>query len=194
MEEMNTEMTENVAPMSEDAASKPLVETSVTVDGALQARLGKKLRVCGLLGVIVGTVLLLAYIVCSTVFEMLAEEGRFSVEPWFNTLLQVALWGGAVLFVIGLVVFLGARASVKNMKTAYRNVYRFYRGYVFIETERQGEAVSTLKLYYADLMTVRETKELFLLYNTATSCFAVDKRKLTPEEIAELRKVLPLKK
>lgn len=185
-------MTENEAPMSEEESLKPIVETSVTVDGALQTRLTKRLRVMGLVGMIVGAILLLGYIVCSTLFETLAEDGGM-VEPWLNTLFQCALWGGAFLFVAGLILFFSMRASVKNIKTVYRNTYRFYERFVCIQTERQGEEISTLKLYYADLMKVQETGEFFLLYNSASSCFAVEKAKLSPTELAALRGCLPVK-
>lgn len=173
---------------------KPLVETSVTVDGGLQARLTKKLRVGGLCGMIVGAVLLLCYIVCSAVSETFSEEIGFSAWPWFKSLMQVALWGGAFLFAFGLILFVAMRASVKNVKAVYRNVYRFYGRYVFIETEREGEEISTLKLYYADLMKALETKDFFLLYNTPSTCFAVEKRVLSEEEAEKLRGCLPIKR
>lgn len=192
MEEINESMTGSEAPMSEEEPS-PLVETSVTVDGALQARLMKKMKILGLLGVVLGPVLLLFYIVASTVFETLAEEQGFVIAPWLHAVLQVALYGGAILLVIGLVLFIGARSSVKNVKTAYHAIYRFYEGYVVIETERQGEEISRLKLYYADLVKVKENKQFFFLNNTATTAFIVEKSRLTPEEIGTLKRILPIK-
>ncbi len=189
MEEINESLTGSEAPMSEGDPS-PLVETSVTVDGALQARLMKKMRILGLLGTVLGPVLLLFYLVASTVFETLAEEQGFVIAPWLDNVMQCALYGGGFLLVIGLILFLGARGSVKNIKTAYHANYRFYEGYVLIETERQGEEISRLKLYYADLVKVKENKQFFFLNNTATTAFVVEKSRLTQEEIGAIRRVL----
>ena len=175
-------------------AGNPLLETSVTVDGELQKRIGKRIRVLSLAMLIAGAALAILYIVLSTLFETMEEEGSFIITPLIDGLLTGTLWAGAIMFVLGLIFYFGARANISRAKTTtYVNRYTFYDEYVIIFTEREGETISETKYYYIDFLRVRKSADLLLLYIAPNTAYAVDLGKLSGDEQALLGRLLGTK-
>lgn len=181
-----------VAPFPKEG-EEPLVRTQTTVDSALSLRIGKGLRKGLLFLTIAGILLLLGYIVTDVVIRTLAEEGQLYVRNGFFDLLSFLRWIGAIFLVIGLVGYFTSRASAKRTAVVLFDHMAFYRTYLLIATVRAGETVILEKVYYANLLRVKETKDLILLYNTSATAYVVDKLKLKPEELSVLRGLIPLK-
>ena len=177
----------SVAEAEQSAQDGPCVKTRVTVDAALQKRISKNSRIVLLCAMIVGIVMLIAYVALYVV----SEEGLVVLEDDF--LLDLLLWAGAILFAVGLMsLIMSGMTNRKQLSLAFVNEYEFYPEGLVINDYRAGEHVSTARLRYSDFEKIRESKEFFLLYPNRVTVYPVDKALLTEEECAQLRAMLRL--
>lgn len=164
------------------------IRTSVVINGELQKRISRVLRVCSIVHIVCGA-LLLGLGIVGLVFDI---ESRGENDVWLYYWMSVM---GVVFIALGinLVLQIG-----KNIKTAEKlNVeqqYFFTQSYVEITTLRHGETSGVVKSFFADFYKVKETKEFLLLYPNTASAYPVEKSKLTAEELEKLRSILPMKK
>lgn len=177
----------SVAEAEQSAQDSSCVKARVTVDAALQKRISKNSRIVLLCAMIVGIVMLIAYVALYVV----SEKGLVVLEDDF--LLDLLLWVGATLFAFGLVFFItSGRVNKKQLSIAFVNEYEFYPEGLVINDYRAGEHVSTARLRYSDFEKIRESREFFLLYPNRVTVYPVDKALLTEEECAQLRAMLHL--
>lgn len=177
----------SVAEAEQSARDGPCVKTRVTVDAALQKRISKNSRIVLLCAMIVGIVMLIAYVA----LYIVSEEGLVVLEDDF--LLDLLLWAGAILFAVGLMsLIMSGMTNRKQLSLAFVNEYEFYPEGLVINDYRAGEHVSTARLRYSDFEKIRESKEFFLLYPNRVTVYPVDKALLTEEECAQLRAMLRL--
>ncbi len=175
------------AEAEQSARDGPCVKTRVTVDAALQKRISKNSRIVLLCAMIVGIVMLIAYVA----LYIVSEEGFVVLEDDF--LLDLLLWAGAILFAVGLMsLIMSGMTNRKQLSLAFVNEYEFYPEGLVINDYRAGEHVSTSRLRYSDFEKIRESKEFFLLYPNRVTVYPVDKALLTEEECAQLRAMLRL--
>ena len=175
------------ADSEQSAQDGPCVKARVTVDAALQKRISKNSRIVLLCAMIVGIVMLIAYVALYVV----SEEGLVVLEDDF--LLDLLLWAGAILFAVGLMsLIMSGMTNRKQLSLAFVNEYEFYPEGLVINDYRAGEHVSTARLRYSDFEKIRESKEFFLLYPNRVTVYPVDKALLTEEECAQLRAMLRL--
>lgn len=175
------------ADSEQSARDGPCVKTRVTVDAALQKRISKNSRIVLLCAMIVGIVMLIAYVALYVV----SEEGLVVLEDDF--LLELLLWAGAILFAVGLMsLIMSSMTNRKQLSLAFVNEYEFYPEGLVINDYRAGEHVSTARLRYSDFEKIRESREFFLLYPNRVTVYPVDKALLTEEECAQLRAMLRL--
>ena len=180
---------------TEEKPEEKGIKTQVLINGDLQRRMNRTVKVCGIVGTILGAVLLLAYIAIDVTLSTLAELGAMENYADYEVLLKILLWCGAMIFVFGLMCIFLARANVKNAERLNQtNEYTFYENYFTVTSVRNGEQLGTVKQYYADFYKVKETKEFFLLYPNRSTAFPVEKGRLTEAETEELRRLLPLRK
>lgn len=176
-----------VADSEQSAQDSPCVKTRVTVDAALQKRISKNSRIVLLCAMIVGIIMLIAYVALYVV----SEEGLVVLEDDF--LLDLLLWAGAILFAVGLMsLIMSGMTNRKQLSLAFVNEYEFYPEGLVINDYRAGEHVSTSRLRYSDFEKIRESREFFLLYPNRVTVYPVDKALLTEEECAQLRAMLHL--
>lgn len=177
----------SVAEAEQSAQDGPCVKTRVTVDAALQKRISKNSRIVLLCAMIVGIVMLIAYVA----LYIVSEEGLVVLEDDF--LLDLLLWAGAILFAVGLMsLIMSGMTNRKQLSLAFVNEYEFYPEGLVINDYRAGEHVSTSRLRYSDFEKIRESREFFLLYPNRVTVYPVDKALLTEEECAQLRAMLRL--
>ena len=177
----------SVAEAEQSARDGPCVKTRVTVDAALQKRISKNSRIVLLCAMIVGIVMLIAYVA----LYIVSEEGLVVLEDDF--LLDLLLWAGAILFAVGLMsLIMSSMTNRKQLSLAFVNEYEFYPEGLVINDYRAGEHVSTARLRYSDFEKIRESREFFLLYPNRVTVYPVDKALLTEEECAQLRAMLRL--
>lgn len=175
------------ADSEQSAQDGPCVKARVTVDAALQKRISKNSRIVLLCAMIVGIVMLIAYVALYVV----SEEGLVVLEDDF--LLDLLLWAGAILFAVGLMsLIMSGMTNRKQLSLAFVNEYEFYPEGLVINDYRAGEHVSTSRLRYSDFEKIRESREFFLLYPNRVTVYPVDKALLTEEECAQLRAMLRL--
>lgn len=175
------------ADSEQSAQDGPCVKARVTVDAALQKRISKNSRIVLLCAMIVGIVMLIAYVALYVV----SEEGLVVLEDDF--LLDLLLWAGAILFAVGLMsLIMSSMTNRKQLSLAFVNEYEFYPEGLVINDYRAGEHVSTARLRYSDFEKIRESREFFLLYPNRVTVYPVDKALLTEEECAQLRAMLRL--
>ena len=175
------------ADSEQSAQDGPCVKARVTVDAALQKRISKNSRIVLLCAMIVGIVMLIAYVALYVV----SEEGLVVLEDDF--LLDLLLWAGAILFAVGLMsLIMSGMTNRKQLSLAFVNEYEFYPEGLVINDYRAGEHVSASRLRYSDFEKIRESKEFFLLYPNRVTVYPVDKALLTEEECAQLRAMLHL--
>ena len=177
----------SVADSEQSAQDGPCVKARVTVDAALQKRISKNSRIVLLCAMIVGIVMLIAYVA----LYIVSEEGLVVLEDDF--LLDLLLWAGAILFAVGLMsLIMSGMTNRKQLSLAFVNEYEFYPEGLVINDYRAGEHVSTARLRYSDFEKIRESREFFLLYPNRVTVYPVDKALLTEEECAQLRAMLHL--
>lgn len=177
----------SVAEAEQSAQDGPCVKARVTVDAALQKRISKNSRIVLLCAMIVGIVMLIAYVALYVV----SEEGLVVLEDDF--LLELLLWAGAILFAVGLMsLIMSGMTNRKQLSLAFVNEYEFYPEGLVINDYRAGEHVSASRLRYSDFEKIRESREFFLLYPNRVTVYPVDKALLTEEECAQLRAMLHL--
>lgn len=161
---------------SETPQDEPFIETRTAITSGLLAEMYKKARIILLCMLILGSVLLVGFIVGSVVYEMLYE-----VEPsWGMSLLIV----GAVLFGVGLICYLSINKSIKSVKNQ-ENRYVFSEQFFTVHTYENGEERGFAKHYYSDVDRVRHTEHYFL-FHIPQGYYAVVLESLTDRELAML--------
>mgnify|MGYP006067278657 CR=1 FL=1 len=177
MEEFSANEALRDVPQGEGA----VVRTRVTVDNALQKRIFRRVRAVLLGMMIVGLLMLVAYVVLYVV----TDEGSTLPDGFW---LDALLWFGALCFAMGLVAFISSgRANKKQLSLRLVNEYEFRAEGLVINDYRSDELVSTSRLKYSDFEKIRESKEFFLLYPNRVTVYPVDKTLLSGEECALLR-------
>ena len=172
MEEFSANEALRDVPQGEGA----VVRTRVTVDNALQKRIFRRMRAVLLGMMIVGLLMLVAYVVLYVV----TDEGSTLPDGFW---LDALLWFGALCFAMGLVAFISSgRANKKQLSL------RLFRAEgLVINDYRSDELISTSRLKYSDFEKIRESKGFFLLYPNRVTVYPVDKTLLSGEECALLR-------
>ena len=106
------------ADSEQSAQDSSCVKTRVTVDAALQKRISKNSRIVLLCAMIVGIVMLIAYVA----LYIVSEEGLVVLEDDF--LLDLLLWAGAILFAVGLMsLIMSGMTNRKQLSLAFVNEY-----------------------------------------------------------------------
>lgn len=182
-----SERTENQIKEAEEIPQGcSLLRISYRIDARAQRDISKRARIGSLIALFAGISILIAFIVLS----VLVEE-----SVWLDTVFHVAiLLLGAFLFGLGLIFYLSVRKNIKNAERLDAlNHYDFYENYMEIESDRRGENIGKVKVYYPDFVKIREKGKFFMLYPTAATVYPVPKEGLSEDEIASLRRVFHLK-
>jgi len=161
---------------------KGTVKTAAEINAEVQKEMNKTnfilsivYTVCGAVLFIIGLVFIVMDMVSTVEQEDMAEGYLFFVL-------------GVILFVCGIIVIVARNKAIKSAdmhKTVEEN--EFFRDHFMSRQYVDGEHLVTAKVYYDRLVTFRETKNYVFLYNTRATATAVDKRKLTAEELMAIR-------
>ncbi|MGN0806162.1 MAG: YcxB family protein [Candidatus Coproplasma sp.] len=98
---------------------------------------------------------------------------------------------GTVLFIFGLTIC-GSAKNINKLNGVNTKVEEseFFTDYLINREYENGEHLVTAKIYYSRLIKVKETKNYLFLYNTRVTAVAVDKNKLTEQELNGIRSLL----
>lgn len=95
----------------------------------------------------------------------------------------------SMFFAIGLIFGISYNKLVKNAETINKsNIYTFSQEFMQIETEYHGEIEDKTKLYYSDILKVKETKNYIFIYPDTTKAFPIEKKNV--QDIDSLRRLL----
>jgi len=147
---------------------------SVKVDRELQEEVNKTLKRNCLIMVIIGAIGLVAYIAISMFIE--------------HFLLEIFLWIFAGLLGVGVCLLIVINKT--NKKAADNNFigeYELFEEYLIVNTFKNDEQVSTIKLYYKDVIKIKETENYIFLYPNKQIAYPIAKKKLLPEELSMVK-------
>lgn len=86
----------------------------------------------------------------------------------------------------------------KNIKTVssqtHENFYTFEQDYFNVKTLRNGEEIGNSKIYYKDLVKVKEIGKYIFLYINQASAMPIDKTTLKDDDLILLRAFLKINK
>jgi len=147
---------------------------SVKVDRELQEEVNKTLKRNCLIMVIIGAIGLVAYIAISMFIE--------------HFLLEIFLWIFAGLLGVGVCLLIVINKT--NKKAADNNFigeYELFEEYLIVNTFKNDEQISTIKLYYKDVIKIKETENYIFLYPNKQIAYPIAKKKLLPEELSMVK-------
>ena len=156
------------------------MKTSITLTPEIQKELNAKLRVYFLVTLFVSAGLLaisiVLYVLCGS--EML-----------FVAIIS------ATLIIFSILMLLGIRkANKSNPNFGVTTEYEFETDFFTATSFKDGEKIGFSKCEYRNLVKVMTTKNLVLLYTTASTALPVSKRDFTTDQIAFLMQQVKKKK
>ncbi len=159
------------------------VSTQLTADVERESQ--KKIKLLCKIGLIVGIIGLLSYIIIGvTCFE--EDE-----EPFW---LEIILLASSVLFALGLVIPITLNVVTKKSLKAVGNMvnrFEFNEEYFTVSSYRGEEKMAEAKHYYREVTKTRETENYVYLHIGIRGAYPIEISRLTEEEKAW---ILDLKK
>ena len=150
------------------------MKCSVKIDEKLQKELNEKTWLNGLIFTIIGAIGLGLYIIIGTFIE--------------NIILEIFLWVFAFLLAYG--VFILILVKMTNKKSVNNNLtdeIELFEEYLIESTRKNDEVISTNKIYYKDLLKIRETENFLFLYPNKVSAVPISKKEFTSEEFSTIK-------
>lgn len=147
---------------------------TVEINQSLQNELNKNIKRNCKLAIIFGSIGLAVYIAIS----MFVENFILELLSW----IFIALTGGG----IGLLIVI----NKTNKKASERKLvghYELFEDHMFVVSEKDGIQISTVTLFYKDIVKIKETENYIFLYADKQTAFPIQKNKLTPEELSTAR-------
>ncbi|MBQ7798145.1 MAG: YcxB family protein [Clostridia bacterium] len=155
------------------------MKCSCEINQEVQIELNKKAKRNSIIALIVGLVGLLVYICIPT-----------SVEYF---LLEILLWVSSFIFVFGIVFLVTInKANKKVIANKITAEFELEEGYMIVNSIKNGEQINSSKVYYKDIVKIRETEHYIFLYPNRQMAYPLPKSKLTNEEVTTLRSWLNL--
>lgn len=95
----------------------------------------------------------------------------------------------SIVFAVGLMYVVTCGKLVKNAQAANKtNIYTISEEYMQIESEYHGEIQETAKLFYSDIVKIKETKNYIFVYPDTTRAYPIEKKNVP--DIDTLRRLL----
>ena len=147
------------------------------IDKNVQKEVNFKVFVVSLVFLIVGIVGVVSYIILGGFV--------FKTEPkWLNYM----LWASSILFAFGLIyIIINFTTNKKSVAQNLADESEFFEDHLTLNSYKNGEQIGTAKVYYKDILKLKETKHYIFLYISAFQAVAVNKQDLTQEDISKLK-------
>lgn len=150
------------------------MKCTVKIDENLQKELNFKSWLIYLIFTIIGSVGLLAYIVIGMFTE--------------SQVLEFILWISAFAFAFGIVMILSIKKiNKKAIANGFIDTLEFEQDFCIEKTSKNDEVISTLKVYYKDLIKLRETKNYLFLYVNQAGAIPLPKNAFSNEEFETIK-------
>ncbi len=145
------------------------------IDGKMQKELLQGLMIFAWTTFSVGLAGLIAYIV---VFVGLDLKDNYPI-----------LISCSIVFAVGLMYVVTCGKLVKNAQATNKtNIYTISEEYMQIESEYHGEIQETTKLFYSDIVKIKETKNYIFVYPDTTRAYPIEKKNVP--DIDTLRRLI----
>lgn len=157
-----------------------MITIQTEIDEKSQKSLTKISKIVYLTLMIIGAIGLLLYLALGTIYE----------NPYLDVLLLFA-----IPFGFGLVFYITINKNIKKMtENKFTNEYTFNNDFMNIASVKNGEIVGTQKLYYKDIVKVKENDEYIFIYPNKFNAFILKKSNASEEELTTIKKLLNLSK
>lgn len=147
----------------------------VQINEKLQKELNEKIWLTGLIMTIVGAIGLGLYVIVSAFFGE-------------KLIIEMLFW--AVLFVFALGVtylFLVKSANKRALKDIKTDEIELFEDCYVEQTLKNEEVVGTMKVYYKDLIKVKETENYLFLYPNKMVASAIPKSEFSAEDFSKIK-------
>ena len=156
-----------------------MVETISILNKKVQIELSKQPKINSIIAIIVGAIGLLLYIVLSAFFESML----------LNFMLLFA-----IPFSVGLTCLITINKTIEKFKNVdVLNKYVFESDFVTITSFKNNEQVGMSKVYYSQILKIKQTETFIFIYPSKTSAYPVVKQALSETELATLKNLLKIK-
>lgn len=143
----------------------------------MNKELNKPTFIFGICATVLGGIILLT----SIIIYVIQENASLPFE-WIMV--------GTVLLVCGITIVISAK-NINNFNGVTKvEEAEFFEGYLINREYENGEHLVTAKVYYNRIIRNKETKNYIFLYNTRVTAIAVDKNKLSMQELNAIRSLL----
>ena len=145
-----------------------MFKTSVKIDRNVNQEINRKLKLGYLIGTIIGAMGLVAYIFL----------------PFENKYMEYLLWISGFVFAFSLIFFISFN---KVMNKASLNVLinevEINQDHCVSTIIKGSEVISTLKLYYKEILKAKETANYLVLYINNVNVVVIAKKDLSLEDL-----------
>ena len=112
----------------------------------------------------------------------------YIIVPIENLLLEILLYTSSSVFAISLIILLSINKAIKKtsnnkMVGEFELEEKFFNSIAI----KDGEQISSVKIYYKDLIKIKETDNYLFLYPNKQIAYPVPKNKLTQDELSLLK-------
>lgn len=147
----------------------------VTVNEKLQKELNEKIWLTGLIMTIVGAIGLGLYAILSTFFGD-------------KLIFEMLFWVMVFVFALGVTyLFLVKSANKRALNNNYTDEIELFEEYCVVQTLKNEEVVGTLKVYYKDLIKVKETENYLFLYPNKMVATSIPKSEFSAEDFSKIK-------
>lgn len=129
----------------------------------------------------------LALLIADFVFIVVAVFMGGGVENFYDKYGLYFVIVAAVPFAFGLVLSIMLKKNIKNAAISPTvSEYTFEEEFMLITTYRRGEVIAESKVYYKDMVKIKNKKDFIALYPNSVTAYVIFKDGLTKEELDEV--------
>lgn len=151
-----------------------IIKFSLEINQEVQTELNKSLKRNCIIALVIGIIGFVAYISISMFFE--------------HFILEVLLWVFAFAFGFGLVFLITINKTNKKVVASKMvGEYELFEEFMTIDSIKDGEKISSAKVYYKDIIKIKETENYIFLYPNKQIAYPIPKNKLSAEELSTVK-------
>ena len=151
-----------------------MLKCKVKIDENLQKELNQKLKNILTIALIISIIGLITYIAISLFIE----------EKW----LDVLLWVFSIVFGYSLVMIVTInKTNKKSVANNLSSEIELYEEFMNIISFKNNEQFATTKVFYKDIIKIKETQNYLFLYPNKAQAFAIPKSEFSSEEFSLIK-------
>lgn len=153
-----------------------MIETVAILNEKVQIELTKKNKMLSTIALIVGALGLIAFVVCSTVWE----------SKIFGLLLLFAF-----PFTFGLISIISINKNIKNFKLHnIINNYQFNEDHFIVKSFNGNEQIGMSKINYTNILKLKETETFIFIFANRISAYPIIKQTISASELDTIKSLI----